>query len=292
MDAMMLRYVICLVGCAAATYYDLFNRRNVPAHITYGLVALGILFTLASFNASVIAQSFAIAIAIFAVGYLLYRAGQIGGADVLVFVSIALLLPEGPQPLLTSVKLPFNYPFVLSIFLLSGVLGMFGIFLKYVPRTLYDAMKGEDIKLNTWQVLQSILLLFVYAIFLCYINALTPLPQLLLFIFVGVVICATILFSLKNHISDRYLIQMVGVKEIDEEDILAIEKMDPEVVRKYGLDKLLTVEQIGKLKRMGKGKKFPVYTNMPVFMPYVLISLVAALLFGDPLAYLYPLGVM
>jgi Flp pilus assembly protein protease CpaA len=292
MDAMMLRYVICLVGCAAATYYDLFNRRNVPAYITYGLVALGILFTLASLNASVIVQSFAVAIAIFAVGYVLYRAGQIGGADVLVFVSIALLLPEGPQPLLTSVKSPFNYPFVLSIFLFSGVLGVFGIFLKYVPRTLYDAMKGEEVKLNTWQVLQSILLLFIYAIFMYYINALAPLPQLPLLIFMAVVVCATILFSLKNHISDTYLIQMVSVKEIDEEDILAVDKMDLKVVKKYGLDRLLTVEQIGKLKRMGKGKKFPVYTNMPVFMPYVLISLVAALLFGDPLAYFYPFGIV
>jgi len=292
MDVIMLRYAICLIGCAAATYYDLFNRRNVPAYVTYGLVALGILFTLASLNASVIAQNFAVAIAIFALGYLLYRAGQIGGADVLVFVSIALLLPEGPQPILSSVKLPFNYPFVLSVFLLSGVLGVFGIFIKYVPRTLYDAMKGEEVKLNTRQVLQSILLLFIYAIFIYYMNTLAPLPQLLLFIFMVVVVCATILFSLKDHISDRYLIQMVSVREIDEEDILAVEKMDPKVVKRYGLDRLLTMEQIGKLRKMGKGKKFPVYTNMPVFMPYVLISLVAALLFGDPLAYFYPFGIV
>jgi len=290
MDVTMLRYAICLIGCAAATYYDLFNRRNVPAYVTYGLVALGILFTLASLDASVIAQNFAVAIAIFAVGYLLYRAGQIGGADVLVFVSIALLLPEGPQPLLTSVKSPFSYPFVLSVFLFSGVLGVFGIFLKYVPRTLYDVMKGEEVKLNTSHVLQSVLLLFIYSIFLYYINTLAPLPQLPVFIFMTVVICATILFSLKDYISDRYLIQMVSVREIDEEDILAVDKMDPRVVKKYGLDKLLTVEQIGKLKKMGKGKKFPVYTNMPVFMPYVLISLVAALLFGDPLTYFYPFG--
>ncbi|MCX6776706.1 MAG: A24 family peptidase [Candidatus Micrarchaeota archaeon] len=290
MDVTMLRYVICLIGCAAATYYDLFNRRNVPAYVTYGLVALGILFTLASLDASVIMQNFAVAIAIFAVGYLLYRAGQIGGADVLVFVSIALLLPEGPQPLLTSVKSPFSYPFVLSVFLFSGVLGVFGIFLKYVPRTLYDAMKGEEVKLNTSHVLQSVLLLFIYSVFLYYINTLAPLPQLPAFIFMVVVVCATILFSLKDYISDRYLIEMVSVREIDEEDILAVDKMDPRVVKKYGLDKLLTVEQIGKLKKMGKGKKFPVYTNMPVFMPYVLISLVAALLFGDPLTYFYPFG--
>jgi len=291
MDFIMLRFAICLVGCAAATYYDLFNRRNVPTYLTYGLVAVGALFTLASLDASVIIQSFGIAIAIFAVGYILYRAGQIGGADVLVFVSIALLLPEGPQPLLTSVKSPFNYPFVLSVFLLSGVLGVFGIFLKYVPRTLYDAVKGKEIKLNTSQVLQSILLLVIYLIFLYYITSLVPLPETQLFIFVAIVVCTTILFSLKDHISDKYLIHMVSVKEIDEEDILAVEKMDEKSVKKYGLDRLLVPEQIEKLKKMGKGKKFPVYTDMPVFMPYVLIALVTALLFGDPLVYLYPIGI-
>jgi len=290
MEFMALRFAMCLVGCAAATYYDLFNRRNVPTYLTYGMVGLGVLFTLASFNTSGIMQNFGVAIAIFIVGYLLYRAGQIGGADVLVFVAIALLLPESPQPLLTSLESPFNFPFVISIFLLSGVLGVFGIFLKYVPRTLYDAFRGEQVKLNLSQVLQSMLLLIVYLIFLYYISGIVPLPQAQLFVFVGVVICSTMLFSLKDHISDKYLIHMVGVKDIDEEDVLAIEKMDEKVVKKYGLDRLLVPEQIAKLKKMGKGKKFPVYTDMPVFMPYVLIALVASLLFGDPLMYFYPIG--
>jgi Flp pilus assembly protein protease CpaA len=292
MEFAMLRFVICLVGCTAATYYDLFNRRNVPTWLTYALVAIGALFTLASLNISIITQNFLIAIAIFVLGYLLYRAGQIGGADVLVFISIALLLPEAPAPLLSTTAPHLEFPFVFSVFILSGMLGVFGIFLKYVPATLYEFLRGEKIRISRAQAGLAVATLLLYTIFLYYLNSIVELPEVQLIIFLAVVVCATSLFTLKDYISEKHMIRMVGVDEIDEEDILAVEKMDQKVVSKYKLDKLLTPSEIDKLRKMGKKKKFPVYKEMPVFMPYVLIALLAALLFGDPLAYLYPLGIM
>jgi Flp pilus assembly protein protease CpaA len=289
MEFEMLRFAVCFIGCTAATYYDVFNRRNVPSWLTYLLVALGIIFTLASFNASLIAQSFLIALVIFIFGYILYRAGQIGGADVLIFVSIALLLPEAPQPIFGTAK-PQSYPFVLSVFILSGMLGVFGIFLKYVPKVLGEFLKGEKVKVNSASVALAVVTMLLYSVFLFYLNSIVELPGAQLAIFIGVVVCATSLFALKDHISEKYMIRMVRIDEIDEEDILAIEKMDQRLVSKYKLDRLLTPSEIEKLKKIGRRKKFPVYKEMPVFMPYVLLALVASLLFGDPLTYLYPLS--
>lgn len=275
-----------------ATYYDLFNRRNVPSWLTYSLVILGALFTLASFNVNVIASNGLVALVIFVFGYILYRIGQIGGADVLIFVSIALLLPEAPQSILLQAQSPLNLPFVVSVFVLSGMLAVFGIFLQYIPATIYDMIRGEEVSINLSQVLLAAATLLFYGAFIYYLNGIVELPQTEIAVFAAVVICATSLFAFKDHISDKYMIRMVGVDEIDEEDILAIEKMDPGVVGKYKLDRLLTLKEIEKLKKIGRKKKFPVYKEMPVFMPYVLIALIAALLFGNPLAYLYPMGIL
>lgn len=292
MEFAMLRVAICFIGCAGATYYDLFNRRNVPSWLTYSLVALGALFTLASLNISVIASNGLVALTIFLLGYILYRLGQIGGADVLIFVSIALLLPEAPQSILLQANSQLGFPFVVSVFVLSGILAVFGIFLRYIPLTIYDILRGEKVTINASQVVLAAATLVLYAAFLYSLNGIVGLPQTQLAVFAAVIVCATSLFTFKDYISDKYMIRIVGIDEIDEEDILAVEKMDPKLVSKYKLDKLLTPKEIEKLKKIGKKKKFPVYKEMPVFMPYVLIALAAALLFGDPLAYFYPLGLL
>jgi Flp pilus assembly protein protease CpaA len=292
MEFAMLRFAICFVGCTGATYYDIFNKRNVPSWLTYSLVAIGALFTLASFNMNAIVSSGVVALVIFAFGYILYRTGQIGGADVLVFISIALLLPEAPTSIFLQANSQLGLPFVISIFVLSGVLAVFGIFLKYIPLTIRDALMGEKIRIEPSQFALAVFTLVFYAVFIYYMNGIIELPQTQLAVFAAVIVCATSIFALKDHISEKYMIRMVGVDEIDEEDVLALERMDPKLVKEHKLDRLLTLKEIEKLKKMGKKKKFPVYKEMPVFMPYVLIALTAALLFGDPLAYLYPVSLL
>lgn len=292
MEFAMLRLAVCLLGCAGATYYDLFNRRNVPSWLSYSFVALGVLFTLATLNMSVITYSFSVAIVFFAVGYLLYRAGQIGGADVLVFVSIALLLPEAPPSILLQANSQLGFPFVISIFVLSSILAIFGIFFMYIPPILYDMLRGKKVDIRTSEVVFAAASLLVYAALLYYMDSFVEIPRATLVIFAAVIVCTTCIFAFKEYISDKYMIRMVRIDEIDEEDILAVEKMDPSLVSGHKLNKLLTPGEIEKLKKIGRRKKFPVYKEMPVFMPYVLMALIAALLFGDPLAYLFPLSLL
>lgn len=281
-----LRFLICFAGCAAATYYDLFNRRNVPTWLSYSLVGIGVVFTVATLNVSTILYNLSVAAAVFLIGYLLYITGQIGGADVLLFVSIALLLPQAPSPLFG--KTLTGFPFVLSVFILSGILGVFGVFLKYIPPTLYSFIRGEKLNLNRTTAVLSFITLLLYVMLLYSLTSIVELTQLQLGVFTAVIICATCIFALKEHITEKYMIRMVGVDEIEEEDILAVEKMNPEFVRKHKLQKLLTPAEIEKLRKLGR-RKFPVYKEMPVFMPYVLLALLFSILFGDPLGYLFPI---
>ena len=49
-------------------------------------------------------------------------------------------------------------------------------------------------------------------------------------------------------------------------------------------------EEIEKLRKIKKMKVFPVYKNMPAFMPYILIALILLLVFGNPMAYVFWMG--
>ncbi|MCX6777656.1 MAG: hypothetical protein NT157_02115, partial [Candidatus Micrarchaeota archaeon] len=88
-----------------------------------------------------------------------------------------------------------------------------------------------------------------------------------------------------EYITDRFIIEKLPLSRIEEEDVLAIEKMNPKLVAKYKLKKLLTARELARMKKAKIPlKKYPVYANMPVFLPYILASLLLTLLFGDPLA--------
>ncbi|MFH1780085.1 MAG: hypothetical protein ABH803_02990, partial [Candidatus Micrarchaeota archaeon] len=73
-------------------------------------------------------------------------------------------------------------------------------------------------------------------------------------------------------------------KQIQDEDILAIDKLPRKLVEKYGLEKVLTKKQFEKLKEISKKEgihEFPIHTNLPRFGPYVLAGLLLVLWLGD-----------
>ncbi|MFQ5406162.1 MAG: hypothetical protein ACE5DI_03345, partial [Candidatus Micrarchaeia archaeon] len=95
---------------------------------------------------------------------------------------------------------------------------------------------------------------------------------------------AAFLTFFKTQIEQEVLIKFVPIKDVEDEDILVLEKLDKKLVKEYGLEKVLTEGQVKLLKRIQKEKRinrFPVYKNLPRFGPYVLFGLIASLLFGD-----------
>ncbi len=286
---------VALVGTAVATYYDLTHNRNVPDWLSFGMLGLGVLAVAAGLAmtgfagwqgvAGVVVMPAAIVLGL---GYLLYRAGQIGGADVVIFAAIALLMPAAPKGILEGTNAAgaqfaqiLQIPFVFSLFLVSGILFGIATFARYLIPCVSAAAEGK-IQLGREQKRYLALLAITGAVFIWFARA-NEMPLVFVGVFLAALIFSAFFYIFKTYIAQRFLIRLVGVKEMDEEDVLAVEEMEQEIVAKYGLKKLLTKSEIARLAKLPI-KKFPVYKNMPAFLPYVLAALVLSLLVGDPLA--------
>ncbi|MFH0922526.1 MAG: hypothetical protein V1811_00530, partial [Candidatus Micrarchaeota archaeon] len=79
------------------------------------------------------------------------------------------------------------------------------------------------------------------------------LTQKLFFLFLGV--SAAFLLVFKREIMDSVVVQRIKISQIEDEDILAIDKMPLRLVRKYSLEKVLTKTEVEKLKKSRKPRK-------------------------------------
>lgn len=282
----LLRIAVALASLSVAAYYDIFNRRNVPVAIPYSMIGAGVLLNLATLDVQLLAYSSATALFVFALGYLVYRAGQIGGADILIFAALAIIFPAAPSSLLKPpVQLLFEYPFVASVFVLSGLLSIFGIGATYVPRVIGDAAKGQ-VRVSASAALSAAIL---FASFLAVLYALGPFIQLhaaQMLLTALILLLAAFLILFKEHITST-MTEWVPLSQIDEEDVVALERLDSALVSKFSLQRVATRPELAKLGKTGL-KKFPVLKGMPAFVPYILLAVILLLIFGDPLWLLLP----
>ncbi|MEW6328736.1 MAG: A24 family peptidase [Candidatus Micrarchaeota archaeon] len=282
------RVLAALVGVGYAAYLDYTNNRNIPDWLTYSLVAAGVLANLATLNVGVIFGALAVAFVIALIGYPLYRAGELGGADILIFIAIALLLPTQPKPLLAPAQaMQPIYPFVLPLFLVSGVIFTFYMFLLYAPRVFASIALGEMVGINKLRAASALVIILAYSAILWIVNSILPFAPLLLALVFFVVLASAFFAVFKEHIARAYLVEWVPFKKIDEEDVLALEMMSKRTVARYKLHKLLSAPELQKLKKL-KLKKYPIYKNLPALLPHVFVALLLLVLFGDPLSKLYP----
>ena len=274
------RMALALIFTAAAAYFDLFNKKWVPNALVYAFAALAVLVNFIYYDPLLTWQALAIGAVVFGACYLLYKVGQLGGADAYVIASIAATVPYLPSSLLNPAQ-SAPYPFILSVLAPTGVAFILHMVLRFVPYVAKQVAAGK-IKFTASKVagpigLAAAFLVFVYAI----ISLPFPFPPvyigMLIFLAVGL-----IFFTLfKSEIKDS-MIEQVKVGRLQEEDVLALEKMDPGAVQKMKLQPVLTLQSIALLKK-SKQKLVPVYTGMPFFLPYLLFGLVFSLLFGDML---------
>jgi Flp pilus assembly protein protease CpaA len=271
MPGEIIRVIIAFVGTAAAAYYDLFNKKNVPDQFLYGFLAIAFLTNLVLYEENLFWFSLAVAAFFSAVGYLFYKMGQLGGADVFVLASIILLLPIHPS----FVGMSFNMPFVLSVIIFSGVL-----FALYVLVYFGWRLSQVEAKPNLLYALMFIpYLLFAYV----YVNSFLFSP--LYFIFVTILLFATIFFMMYRDSLIRLLAEELPVSQLEPEDVLALEIMNKDMVKRYKLPRLLTKGEVERIKKT-KLTELWVYTRLPPFIPFLLIGMVLSLLFANSLLFL------
>ena len=265
------RLLLAFAGTAITAYYDIFNNRNVPEKLLYAFLVLAFTTNIAFYSEELFLFAIATAAVIGLFGYVFYRAGQLGGADVLVIVSIMLLLPVHP----VSSELPFNFPFIFSAMVFAGSAFAIYIIVFYGLKVLSSESKPR---------IAYLLLLVPYLIF-AYVYYTSFLFQPVYFGFVTLLFTATVFFLVYKEDLNSMLSEKVPVQQLEEEEVLALEQMDPEIIKKYALVRLLTKHEIQRLKQSDLNE-VAVFTKLPPFLPFLLFGMVAAVFFAKSLLFL------
>lgn len=276
------RMLVAAAFTGAAAYYDMFNKKWVPDALLWGFLGAALLLNIVFFDPALFVSALAVAIIVAALTYLLYRMGQLGGADVLVMASIALAIPYLPKPLLASAQM-VPYPFFLSILAPTGIafiLHMLARFLPYISRKL---AKGE-VKFTAQKAAGPAIVFVALVAFGFIVSSLPITLPPAYFAVISFLGASLIFFSLFMPEIKASMVEAVAVSELQCEDVLALEQM-PALAKKLSLAPVISEKTIAALKK-AKVKSVPVYTGMPFFLPYLFFGLLFTLLFGDLLYYI------
>lgn len=277
---------IALVAAIAFVYmlFDLFNRRNVPSIFAYATLGFGTVFTIFYLNTTAIIISFAIALVIGALGYLVYRAGQLGAADVIEFAAISLILPVQPAAYLTSTA-QFGLPFVISLFIATGVVALFMIPIYYLPRAKRVLKKSLSSYLTRSDLFKSALLTVAYLAFLSLLFFYIGVSWLGILLVLLIMVSSVVTMVFARPITDS-MVEYIGIKDFEEGDMIALNLMNGREIRETkkkikGFDRLITLSVMKEMQKAKIKRKFPVYRHaMPLALP-IFIGVIISLLFGN-----------
>lgn len=263
------RIFLALLGMAVGTYYDLFNNKNVPEKFLYAFLAAAFLFNVVFFDYDVFVYAVVLAFILFALGFAMYRLGQLGGADVFVVASLALLLPIHPSYL----QVPFNYPLIFSVLIYGGA--AFALYSLFFFAKILSKKKTKSRPKYIYLALFLVYGLFAYMFF----NA--PFFSMAYFAIASILLLSSIIFLVYRDAIMEATMEQVFVKDLEPEDVLVKEKMDAHI-KKMGIGNVLSQRDIEALRRSGT-KHVWVYSNLPPFLPFLLAGLLLALFFGNQL---------
>jgi hypothetical protein len=275
MEIQILRILLALLGTSIACYYDIFNRKNVPEKFLYVLLILSIginIFDCSYFISQIPSTLIAALLILFL--FLLYRLGQIGGADVFVLAAIFFALPHS-SPIFGKDLGVFPLPSIIPILAISSI-----IFLLYIFATKVSYCVRNLNKVKVLSILEVAMVIFAFAFLLYTLSPIINTGFLIFNLFVLFFLCFLILF--KDIIMESMIVTK-NIEQIEPEDVLAIEKMNEKTIKKLNLGRLITKEQLERMKR-SKIKKWPIF-DLPQFLPFILIGLMLYILFGDFISF-------
>lgn len=257
-----LRILLSLAMIGAGAYFDIKQDREIPEKLVYGSLALSAIMALL-LPLELLIYALVVALLVGAFGFLAYRSGQLGGADVLMFVSLCLMLPIHPSFL----NMPINVPFFFSSYIFASVLFILYQFLSVVPIILNNPSKARK---------EALIILVPYLVFV-YFYFTTPIFSLAYFIlFTLVVLFAVLFYAYKEQIMESHVVEVPVGKA--EEEVAALEYLDIKINR------VITKEDIELLKKKGI-KKIKIYKYAP-FLPFLFAGVVLGMLIS-PLSFMH-----
>lgn len=262
-----IRIFVAFLGLAITSYYDLFNNKNIPEKILFIFIVAALIVNFYFFDQDLSIFALGLAVVLGIIGYAFHKLGQLGSADVIVISAVSLLLPIHPS----LSDMPFNYPFILSLLVFSGVL--FALYT--VINFGFKLMKQKKTKPN----ILALVILLPYLLFV-YVYFQFPLFSAAYFTIVSVIVVSTMFFLTYKQDINKLLVEKVPLKKVEEEDVLAIEFMNKKFVEKYKPERVLTTKELKRLKKL-KVKTLWIFTHLPPFLPFLLIGFILSLFFSN-----------
>jgi len=267
------RIFLALLGMAVASYFDVFNNRNVPEYFLYAFLGVAFLFNIVFFDYDVFVYGAVLAAILSAIGFVLYKMGQIGGADVFVVAALVLLLPVHPSYL----NVPFNYPLIFSVLIFGGA--AFALYSLYYFGTIIAKAKKKAKPQYAY-----LLLFLLYAVF-AYMFFSAPFFSLAYFAIASVLLLSSILFLVYRKTIVEATMSQVLVKQLEPEDVLVKEKMEGPLKR-MDVGPVLSREDIAKLGKAGVRHVW-IYSELPPFLPFLFVGLLLSLVAGGQLFLIF-----
>ncbi len=268
MSLLLLREALVLAGSGLGAFTDL-KTGLIPDKITYPMIAAGIIFNLLEFDLT----SFLIAAIVFAIGYLLYFAGKLGGGDVKLFTGIALVLPF------------FNgFTFILSVLFAAAIIAVLFLSSYYVIKYIRI---GIDWGENKNGIIRSGLLAVPIAIYFAFLLQ-TGFVSVDYVIILGVpLLFALVFLAFEMGIRKNFFLKKVKLSELDEDDLIAYAFLEPALKEKIKLGfKGIIDEKLKRELEQMQVKEIRVYRDLPKFAPFVFIAVIAVLAYPDLLGVL------
>ncbi len=285
-DLYYIRIIVLLAITLAYALFDLFNKREVPNIFAYASLLVAIALGITYWNAEFI-EGLAISLFISASGYVLYKKGLLGAGDVFELITITLLLPLQPIPILSS-TLQLGMPFILSVFISSGYFSIIIIVLYYLLIAKRNSLE-KNFKIERKRIFSAtaMVLLYLFMVLLIYFTVGIGIPGVLLLLLLVVPSCIMLVYE---RLINYRMVSMLYPRELTPDDMIATNLMatsDLSYFRKtyQGFGRLATGKLIKKLRT--ERRKLPVYRNAAPLAAFFFVGVVFSLLFGNLLLFIF-----
>jgi Flp pilus assembly protein protease CpaA len=280
----LIKIALALVIAFAYMLFDVFNERNVPDVFAFGTLLFAAAAALFGATSSNILTSYIVAAMICGLGYILYKIGEIGAADIIELAALVLLIPLQPVPFLSGAS-QLGFPFAVSLIVDTGIAAVIMVPLYYIPKAFSLMGKSVFSKISRSDLSKALVVVIAYALFFTFIATLFAVGTYGLIIFASLMVFSSLMLLFQNPIT-LSMVKMASYSEFTEGDIIAFNLMRPSQIiaakRKISnFGRLVTPAMISEMKSKKINTKFPLYKNAVPLAVAIFAGLVFAILFGN-----------
>ena len=272
-----IRIAALLIVAVIYAAFDIFNDRNVPNVFAYAGIALGLAATL-TYGQGALVYSLLVAMAVGALGHLIYRLGMWGAGDYFELVTISLLLPIQQVPALLGPG-QLGLPFILSVFVATGFISIWIVPVYYMA---FVRAQVPDPKISRRKVAMGLTLIALYVAVFFVASYILGLGASGLLFPLLIAVPSAVMLILEKKITAR-MVRLIPTRELEEGDIIAVNMMKKSEVRYFSkyraFGRLATGRLVGELKK--EKRPLPVYRNAVPLAAFIFLGTVVALLFGN-----------